>query len=86
MPRKPNDIAKAARKKIAGKPELERDMRDEWAEVQAKIDAHVAASKKKWRGYQVSGLRYSARLAMLTAFVDGKTPQESAAAALEGID
>ncbi|SDL07968.1 hypothetical protein SAMN05428953_12669 [Mesorhizobium muleiense] len=83
---KPNKIAAAARKKIAGKPELEHDMRDKWVEVQAKIDAHVAASKKKWKNYEASHLFYAARLAMLTAFVDGKTPQECAAAALEGID
>lgn len=83
--RTPTQIAAAARKKIAGKPELEREMRAEWSTVQEKIEAHIAASKKKWKVYEAHHLTSAARLAMLTAFVGGKTTKECAAAALETI-
>lgn len=85
MPRSPNQIAAAARKMIAGKPELEAAMREAWAGVETLIAEHVKASKKKWKVYEAQNVTRAARLAMLTAFVDGKTPQECAAAALETI-
>lgn len=79
----PNEIAEAARTKIAGNPSLEADMRAEWAKVEDAISAHAAASKKKWKVYEVHNLTRVARLEMLTAFVAGKTPQECAAASIE---
>lgn len=82
---KPSKIAEKARKKIDGKPELEREMRAEWSTVQAKIEAHIAASKKKWKVYEAHHITSAARLAMLTAFVGGKSPKECAAAALETV-
>ena len=78
----PNEIAEAARQKIAGNPAIEADMRTEWAKVEDAISAHAASSKKKWKVYEVHNLTRFARLEMLTAFVAGKTPQECAADAL----
>lgn len=82
MAKKPDDIAKAARKKIAGKPELEAAMRECWAGVETLIAEHISASKKKWKAYEAHHVTAAARLAMLTALVDGKTPPECSIAAL----
>ncbi|MER9628364.1 hypothetical protein [Mesorhizobium sp. M0296] len=82
---KPNKIAEKARKMIAGKPELEAAMRAEWSTVEAKIKANVSTTKKTWKNYEMQNATRTARLAMLTAFVDGKSPAECAAAALETI-
>lgn len=82
---KPNQIAEKARKMIAGRPELEAAMREVWAGVETLIAEHVKASKKKWKAYEAHHVTSVARLAMLTAFVDGKTPVECAAAAMERI-
>ncbi|MGE3307744.1 MAG: hypothetical protein AB7I52_17445 [Rhizobiaceae bacterium] len=84
----PNEVAAAARAKIAGNPDLEREIRAEWAAVEGLISDHAAGSKKKWKVYEVHHLNQAARLAMLTAFVDGKSPRESAVAGLAktGID
>lgn len=79
---KPNEIAEAARAKIAGNPQVEDAMRAEWSKVMAAISAHVATSKKKWKVYEAHHVTATARLEMLTAFVAGKTPAECAAAAL----
>ncbi|MDX8492901.1 hypothetical protein RFN29_15085 [Mesorhizobium sp. VK22B] len=61
-------------------------MRAEWSIVEALIQAHIAASNKKWKAYEASQLAYTARLAMLTAFVEGKSPADCAAAARERIE
>lgn len=83
-----NRIADAARKMIDGNRALAREMNDEWSKVKEKIDAHIKASKKRWKVYEAHHLTAVARLAMLTAFVDGKPAKECVAAALErvGID
>ncbi|MER9452065.1 hypothetical protein, partial [Mesorhizobium sp. M0254] len=75
---KPDQIAAKARKMIAGKPELEAAMRAEWEAVQDKIEAHIGASKKKWKVYEASQITTKARLAMLTAFIGGKPAKECA--------
>lgn len=80
-----NRIAAAARQKIEGNPDLERDMRAEWEKVQDRIEAHIAASKKRWKVYEAHHVTTTARFAMLAAFVDGKSPEECTAAALERI-
>lgn len=82
---KPNEIAEAARKLIAGNPQVEAEMRAEWATVEAKIYAHVSSSKKTWKVYEAHHVTQTARLEMLTLFVAGKTPQECADAALERV-
>lgn len=79
---KPNQIAEKARKMIAGKPEIEAAMREAWAGVETLIAEHIKASKKKWKVYEAHHVTSAARLAMLTAFVDGKTPPECSIAAL----
>jgi len=81
----PNEIAEAARQKIAGNPDLEREMRADWAAVESLISDHAAGTKKKWKVYEVHHLAQTARLAMLTAFVEGKSPRECAVAALQRI-
>lgn len=80
-----NCIASRARQKIEGNPDLERDMRSEWEKVQDRIDAHIAKSKKRLKVYEAHHLTQTARLAMLTAFVEGKTAKECASAALDRI-
>lgn len=80
-----NRIVLAARKKIEGNPDLERTMRAEWAKVEDRIEAHIAKSKKRWKVYEAQNATTSARLAMLAAFVDDKSPEECAAAALERV-
>ncbi|RJT41994.1 hypothetical protein D3227_04765 [Mesorhizobium waimense] len=83
--KKPNAIAEAARKKIAGNPELEAAMREAWSGVQTLIEAHIEASPKKWKAYEAHHVTSAARLAMLTAFVDGKSTAECGLAALRTI-
>lgn len=80
-----NRIVLAARKKIEGNPDLERDMLAEWEKVQNKIEAHIAASKKRWKVYEAHHVTATARFTMLAAFVDGKSPEECADAALEHV-
>lgn len=77
----PNEIAEAARVKIAKEPHLEKPMRDEWSKVEEFIDARVLKSKKKWKVYEAAHLHRVARLEMLTKFVEGRSASECAASA-----
>ena len=83
MSRTPTEIAVTARAMIALAPALEAPMRAEWAKVEEAISAHASASKKKWKVYEVHHLTQHARLAMLSAFVDGKAPEQCAVEALK---
>jgi hypothetical protein len=78
-----NRIVAEARKMIEGKPEIAAAMRAEWRKVEDEIAGHVAKSKGRWKVYEARRVSATARLAMLTAFVDGKGADECVAAALE---
>lgn len=78
----PNEIAEAARQKIAGKPELERAMREAWDRVATKIAETIDASNRTHKAYARSNALRNARLAMLTEFVDGKSVEDCEAEAL----
>jgi hypothetical protein len=82
----PNEIAEAARRMIVGRPDLERDMRAAWDRVQDVISINVDADADiRWKAYGKANKNRAARLAMLTAFVDGKPVDECATAALAAV-
>lgn len=76
----PNEIAQAARDKIAGNPEIEAALRVEWGTVCDMIEAR--ARDRLHERYHLQKHSYAARLAMLTAFVEGKSMDACRNAAL----
>lgn len=76
----PNEIAQAARDKIAGNPELEAGLRVELGTVCDVIEARARDRLHERYHFQVHAR--VARLAMLTAFVEGKSMDEARNAAL----
>ena len=82
----PNEIAEAERHMIVGKSDLERDMRVAWNRVQEAIGVSVDSDPDiRWKAYGKANKQRAARLAMLTAFVDGKPVDECATAALAAV-
>lgn len=81
-----NQIAEAARAKIAGNPELEKTMRDAWAPVEKHVDECAAKFGDLYLTMNTHRLHTLARLEMLTRFVAGDTPAECAAAAIRALD
>jgi hypothetical protein len=71
---------------IVGKPDLESAMREAWDRVQDTISIAVDADQDiRWKAYGKANKNRAARLAMLTAFVDGKTVEQCAVAALAAV-
>jgi hypothetical protein len=80
-----NRIASEARSMIEGKPEIAAAMRAEWRKIEDEIESHLAKSKKRWKVYEMAHVSATARLAMLTAFVQGRSTTECVVAALESV-
>jgi len=78
----PNEIAEKARQMIADKPELEAPMRVEWGTVCDMIDERAKNSLSTYPLHELKTNLVRARLAMLTAFVEGKSMDEARTAAL----
>lgn len=81
-----NEIAAAARIKIARNPELEQPIRDAWAPVEKYVDECAAKFGDLYLTMNTRRLHALARLEMLTRFVAGDTPDECAAAAIRALD
>lgn len=80
----PNQIAEAARAKIAGNPELEAEMRAAWEEVKP----YMARAAEKFHAvhYAMRNIERNARLAFLTKFVEGGRVRDCYDAAIAAID
>lgn len=73
----PNQIAEAARKKAAEDgPEAAERMRAVWTALLGLIDAKWEVSNSPDRKYHREQDARKSRLAMLTAYLEGKSPEE----------
>lgn len=79
----PNEVAEAARRKVAQDgPEIDATMRAAWDRVWALIEKYWLASNSPDKHYHMAQASRRARLAMLTAYVEGKEVSECEKAAV----
>lgn len=82
----PNEVVAKARKLIASKPDLEASMRGAWGRICDKIQDRALAKRPKPQSYEVRQELEAARLALLTAVVEGRTLEVAEDEALQRLD
>lgn len=71
----PNEIAEKARTRISGNPPLEVALRAAWDRICTKIEERAASVRPKRKVFEVHHETQAARLALLTAIVEGRSPE-----------
>lgn len=78
----PNEIAAKARELCAAQPPLAASFKAAWSRVCDKIEARALTKRPKARVFEIHHETELARLALLTAIAEGRSPEAGEAEAL----
>jgi hypothetical protein len=82
---KPNEVIGAARAKLGKDTPLNTAVMEAWDKVCDQIQARAVARRPKMKVFEVHHETQVAKLALLTAIVEGRTPSAAQEAALRSV-